>query len=711
MRRITSEDLYSMKWASDPEVSPDGKKVLFTVKTVTDEGKLKGYKTNIWLASDGKVRQFTFGPGNDWNPRWSPCGRKVAFLSDRGKDKTQIYLLSLDGGEAVQMTSGLSGIGDIVFSPCGEKIAFTALEGGAESGDSSSDQDKSDVRVITRIRYKLNGKGFLPEKRTQIYVLDIGSGKVTQLTEGPYDCREPAWSPDGRFIAFTSARFEDHDLSPVRDVWVIPAEGGEMRKISSGDAVLSAPSWSPDGKYIACYGHDNKYWGATVTGIYLLSVDGGPVRYLTKERELGVTETPASDMVSSPVPRPAWSKDGRTIYFSALVKGKSHLYQVDTVTGDVGAITSGNCSVYGWSRALREDVFAVALTSFDLISDVFIVDLRSCAGPEEKLNGSPVCESRLEKSPLEILVGCEGGKFSSGAAKRLTRLNDDLLSSVYLSVPEEIEVKSPDGTPIQAWVMKPVGIKDGVKYPLILEIHGGPHSAYGVAFFHEFQFLASRGYGVVFGNPRGSTGYGQEFAAATRHDWGGKDYEDVMAVAGYAETLPWVDRDRMGVTGGSYGGYMTNWIIGHTRKFRAAVSQRSTCNRMSQFGSSDAAYTNGEFEFPGDPWDNPMAYLERSPIMYVRNVQTPLLLMHSEEDLRCPISQAEEFFVALKKLKKTVVMVRFPGENHELSRSGKPRHRVERLEYIAAWFDKYLAPKPDDYGIPLRNPEKRLLEF
>lgn len=689
MRRITSQDLLSMKWVSDPQISPDGSKVLFAVKSVVDDEKEKRYRTQIYIACDGQVRQFTSGPRNDTSPRWSPDGTRVAFLSDRGKDKTQIFVMSMSGGEAVQVTFGKEGVSDPVWSPCGKKIAFVALEDEPEPKDVPG-QEKSDVRVITRLRYKLNGRGFLPERRSQIFVLDLETGKVTQLTFGPYDCREPEWSPDGKFIAFTSARFEDCDLTSVRDIYVIPASGGEMRKLTSSDAVLSAPSWSPDGRFIACYGHDNSMRGATVTGICVVSAEGGPVTYLTRAHEIEVAQTPGTDMVSSPAGRPGWSQDGRHVYFTALWHGRTHLYSVDISDGTLAQITVGDSAVFGWSKAAGCNRFAICVTAPQLIGDVFVLD-RSDDPMWDAFRGDPGC-SIDARPPFRVV--------------RLTQVNRELLSSVYLSLPEEHWVIAKDGTRIQTWVMKPVGMKENVRYPVALEIHGGPHSAYGYAFFHEFQLLCARGYGVIFSNPRGSTGYGQQFVAAIKHDWGGVDYEDLMSVTDFAETLPWVDRERMGVLGGSYGGYMTNWIVTRTNRFKAAVTMRSTCNRLSQFGASDAAYTNGDFEFDGDPWDNPKAYLDRSPLMYVRNVQTPVLIIHSEQDLRCPMEQAEEWFVALKKLKKTVVFVRFPDENHELSRSGKPRHRIERLEYILAWFDRYLSPVADDYSPALERPEK-----
>lgn len=682
MRPMTSEDLYAVKWVRDPQISPDGTKVLFEIKEVVPEGELKGYKTQIWMFENGKVRQFTSGGKNNSSPRWSPCGTKVSFISDR-QDKNQLYILSLEGGEAQKVTSVKNGVSDCAWSPDSRKIAFCSIVGSEPEKEADEEQKAptSDVRVINKIRYKANGKGFLPEGNSQIFVLDVESKEVTQITQGPYDCKEPAWSPDGSSIVFVSSRFEDNELSSIRDLWIVPSSGGPMKKLTSSDAVLYSPMWSPDGQYIACYGHDNEYSGATVTCVGVLPSQGGPLNFLTKPTQIGVGDSVSTDMASGSGSRPTWSPDGKRIFFSALDHGRCALYSVSVETGEIERLTQGDCAIYGWSKASDCDKFALAVTSPEVIGDIWMFDLGFGAVRDE----------------ASVIMGLGGlGRFS-----RLTDLNKELVESVLLSRPEEVEVLGRDGQKLQAWIMKPIGMREGKKYPIVLEIHGGPHVSFGFSFFHEFQVLASRGYGVIFGNPRGSTGYGQEFVAATHHDWGGKDFEDIMSFADYAATVPWVDSLRMGVTGGSYGGYMTNWVIGHTNRFKAAVSQRSTCNRFSQFGTSDAAYMNSEFEFDGNPWDNPMAYLDRSPIMYVRNVETPLLLVHSEEDLRCPIGQAEEFFVALKKLKKTVVMVRFPGENHELSRSGKPKHRVERLEYILAWFDRYMGPTSSDYTTSL----------
>jgi dipeptidyl aminopeptidase/acylaminoacyl peptidase len=293
--------------------------------------------------------------------------------------------------------------------------------------------------------------------------------------------------------------------------------------------------------------------------------------------------------------------------------------------------------------------------------------------------------------------GLEDGRpcIPAQSERRLTEVNAGALAGAALSVPQRYAYVGADGWTMDGWVMPPVGCEPGARYPTILAVHGGPHSAYGEAFFHEFQVLAALGYAVVLTNPRGSQGYGQTFTAATRHDWGGKDYADIMEGLDAAlARFEFLDSNRLGVQGGSYGGFMTNWIIGHTQRFAAAVTMRSIVNCLSQWGTSDLAYFKGYWEFPGDPWESPEFYWERSPLAYVKNITTPLLILHSENDLRCPIGESEQLFAALKKQGKEVLFARFPNESHDLSRSGQPQHRVERLRLIVDWFAKYLGPVP-----------------
>jgi len=280
--------------------------------------------------------------------------------------------------------------------------------------------------------------------------------------------------------------------------------------------------------------------------------------------------------------------------------------------------------------------------------------------------------------------------------RRLTAVNAGWMDGISLSRPERFTYEGADGWPVEGWVMRPAGFEEGRRYPTILQIHGGPHGAYGEAFSHEFQVLAAEGFALVFTNPRGSQGYGQRFTAATRHDWGGKDYEDIMrGLEAALARFPFLDPGRLGVAGGSYGGFMTNWVIGHTDRFKAAVTMRSISNHLSQWGTSDLAFMKGFWEFPGDPWEAPAWYWERSPLAYVAKIRTPLLILHSEMDLRCPMPEAEQLFAALKKLRREVVLVRFPGESHDLSRTGRPAHRLERLRWIVKWFADHLGqPAP-----------------
>ncbi len=501
------------------------------------------------------------------------------------------------------------------------------------------------------------------------------SGDARQLTSGDFDHREPAWSPDGTRIAFVANRSADADSTNVADVWVLGVATGELRPLTAGAGPVLAPVWSPDGSAIAYLGHENVCQSASNLRLWIVPADGSaPPRCLTEHFDRTLAHHIISDMRGHPAAgRPVWSRDGRSVFVMVADGGRTQLANVAVPDGTVRIMTSRRREIYGESYDAARRLVVVATSDPANIGDLWV-------------------------APVDGLDA--GDPFMSVAReRRLTRVNADLLDRVELSTPERYAYVGADGWTIEGWVMPPVGYAPGGQYPAILAIHGGPHAAYGEAFFHEFQVLAALGYAVVFTNPRGSQGYGQAFTAATHNDWGGHDYEDVMSGLDAAlARFPFLDRDRLGVAGGSYGGYMTNWIIGHTTRFKAAVTMRSIANCLSQWGMSDLAYFKGGWEFPGDPWESPEFYWERSPLAYVHKVTTPLLILHSENDLRCPIGESEQLFIALKKQGKAVTFVRFPNEGHELSRSGQPQHRLERLRLIVDWFATHIPPAPHPLG-------------
>ncbi len=666
-RPVTIEDLCGFKIAGDPQLSPDGSRVVCTVTTA--DLAANTYQTNLWvLPADGRApHQLTTAKAKDTTPRWSPDGRRIAFISDRSGEK-QVWMISLDGGEARPLTSGTLAPSEVCWSPDGRWLAVVGKP------QPKPGSDDSDVRVISRLRYKLDGEGIWDGRWKQVLVLPADGGEVRQVTHDECDHTDPAWSPDGKWLAYSANPDPSADLTNVTDIWVVTAHGETSpRRLTRGIGPTGQPDWSPDGTRIAYVGHDNACRGATNSQVWVVPVTGGDPVCLTRAFDRSVGHHVISDMRAHPgAGGLTWAPDGSRVFFMYADGANTQIASVGISGGAVRQETTGDHELIGCSvdRSARR----VACIESDPLTpgEVAVRDLGTGGGP----------------------------------LRRISDWNGPFLQTLALAAPERFLFSSVDGWQVEGWALRPAGAGSGGRIPTVLEIHGGPHGAYGNALFHEFQVLAAAGYGVIYLNPRGSQGYGQTFTAATRHDWGGKDCADLMRGVDHAlASYDWIDPERLGVAGGSYGGFMTNWVVGHTQRFAAGVTMRSISNAYSQWGTSDLAYQKGFWEFPGDPWESPGFYLERSPITYVRKMRTPLLIIHSENDLRCPIEQGEQLFVALKKQGVPTLFVRFPGESHDLSRNGQPKHRVERLRHILAWFGTYLAPRAgqDDTAAPRRR--------
>jgi len=647
-RPIQIDDLYRIRLVADPNISPDGQKVAWVVTTVDKESN--GYTSNIWcadLAGDNTPYRLTTAKGKDTSPRWSPDGSMLAFLSERSGGN-QIHVMYADGGESWQATDAQNGASEIAWSPDSTSLAFVS----AVAPDDTP--AKSDVKVITTMLYRMDGEGFFTDKRRQVHIVPAHGGKSRMVTEGDWHSAQPAFSSDGRKLAVVSNRSEGRAENRLSDVWVIELSTGAATRITPEDGSYGTPSWSPTADKLAYVGNPitEKYGPVTLADLYVHDVETDEPRGLlsTLDREPGNSAI-ADARYGLPNQLPVWAADGSAVYAMLSDAGSVHLYR---------------CAIDGPSAPLIDETQDIQ--SFSIAND-----------------GTIAFASSTMSLPTEVFI-----RRPDGTVQQLTDTNRDLLNERELGEVREVRFPSDEGVEVHGWLLTPPGFNPAVRYPAIVEVHGGPHGMYGVGFFQEMHVLAARGYVVLYTNPRGSTGYGQEFVAGTLGDWGGADYRDVMAGADYLETLDFVDSNRLGITGGSYGGYMTNWAIGQTDRFKAAVTQRSTANRISTYGTSDMNATYNDWEFAGTPYDNPEHYLERSPLTYVKNITTPLLLIHSENDLRCPIGQSEEFFTALRKLDKVAEFVRFPNESHGLSRTGQPNHRVERLERICGWFDRYL---------------------
>lgn len=661
-RGITIDDLSNIKSYSDPQFSPDGLAYSFVTTEMHEQNE---YTSHLYMQTltDEEPVKWTSHDKKDSHPRFSPDGKYITFQSDRS-GQSQIWLMPTNGGEAKQITHFKDGAHQPHWTKDGKYILFSAsLPQGAKVNEQKEEaKEEREQRIqeenkrpylVNRLKYKSDGAGLHDEKKTQIILYDITKKSFQQLTSKDRHHHFHDVSPCGSWIAFSTNDRKEEDYEQITDLFILNIHTGELKKLTDSNGTYGQAKFSPTGKRIAFIGHDFSYKGATLNELYVTDLESLKTLCLSEQWDLQIGDYMISDVrLGASNTGPFWSSEENRLYFIGTDFGATKLYEV-TMDGTLKVIYENNNHIYA--------------AAYDPHHHQFLLGISTPSDP------------------------CNFYLLKDNKLKRLTAAHKDFFKKIKLSEPEELLIPIDDELKIQGWLMRPPSFNEEKKYPFILQIHGGPHVMYGQTFFHEMQLLAAKGFVVLYTNPRGSHGYGQSFVDAVRGHYGDVDYKDLMTAVDYAlEKFPFIDPNRLGVTGGSYGGFMTNWIVGHTDRFQAAVTQRSISNWLSFYGVSDIGYFFTKWEHGYNLLEDPKKLWDFSPLKYAKQVTTPLLILHSEEDLRCPIEQAEQLFITLKHEKKEVEFVRFPGANHNLSRTGDPFLRKERLKHILRWFMKYL---------------------
>jgi dipeptidyl aminopeptidase/acylaminoacyl peptidase len=693
-RNVTVDDIKQFQWPGNPVFSPNGQWVVFEQRTVKD-GTDEYHTQLIMTKADGSDRRVLTHAGTyNGAPCWSPDGSKLAFLSNR-EAGTQVWVLPMDGGEAQRLTRFRQGIRSVLWGPDGTVLyGIVPVEEGesvelfdigksvkeiSEAMTKAGEEWKDNPKRYNWLYYKHDGGGLSKHLVAQLVSMQLISGEVKQLTSGQYDVSEPTVSPDGKFVAFISNRRPDYEVNPRSHIYRIASAGGNVDLLCD-DANADSLSYSPDGRRIAFFGNRDEYRFATHTHLFVVSAEGGASTDFSDGFPDTLGNFCISDMRSHEhTPGPIWSPSGEQLYALSTREGKCEIVRFAQIEGVSSwqVVVGGEREIYGLSYD-GDKRFAIAYTTVEHPGKVAVVELGADVG---------VRTERMLREAMETRsIACYPDN-----EVRLDTCNDQILAEIEVSVPESFWYQSEDQWMVQGFIVKPNGFEQGKKYPVILEIHGGPHAMFSYSYFHEIQWLAAQGYAVVYVNPRGSMGYGQEFVNACRHHYGENDAADILNGLDVAlEQYSFLDPHRVAVTGGSYGGFMTNWLVGHTDRFFAAVSQRSISNWISFYGVSDVGAIFTETEMGGNIFDDQQALWEKSPLAYAQNVKTPLLLIHSEEDLRCPIEQAEQFYTAIKRREGETELLRVPHASHDLSRTGKPNLRIDRLQAIFAFINSRL---------------------
>jgi len=642
-RNLIVDDYFRIHRVSDPQISPYGKWIAFVVSTMDLEEDES--ESRIWMVpvDGGEAIPMTAKGSSASRPRWSPDGKYLSFLAARDGDKAQVWTLFRKGGDSVQLTEVVQGVKSYDWSPDGGKLLLTLQDPKPGELEDDNGEDKKETPkpwVIDRLQFKQDYIGYLDRRRTHLYVFDVESKTTTQITSGDFDDSEPVWSPDGKSVAFVSNRTEEPDNNYNTDIWVVaadnPDQGKTILQVTKNPGADSSPTWSPDGKSIAYISiTDTDALVYATPHLAVVSSQGGEANVLTEKLDRHMSS-------------PRFSVDGESIYFVLEDSGERQLARIPVGGGTVERLITGSQIINGFEIG-KDGTIAALVTGPHLPPEVFI--------------------------------------YTRGELKQLSHANEKLLSEVRFGAVEEIRFKSKDGNEIEAFVVKPPAFDPSFRYPALLRIHGGPVSQYDCGFHFQAQLFAADGYVVVLPNPRGSSGYGQDFSLGIWKSWGEKDYEDVLASVDYVIGQGFVDRDRLGVGGWSYGGLLTNCVIVKTGRFKAAITGASSTLYVANYGH-DQYQRWWEYEL-GVPWkkENRKIWEKLSPFNYVENVTTPTLIVGGEKDWNVPILNSEQLYQALKRLGRATQLVVYPGEFHGIQ---TPSYIKDLYERYLDWYGKYV---------------------